>query len=66
MSKASILNQLRKLEVQLAEIHDAMNNKYGAAHEMTQKTMWAYARVFSVLSDAENLFDEQSLSEEDE
>ncbi len=65
MSKASILNQLRKLEVQLAEIHDAMNNKYGAAHEMTQKTMWAYARVFSVLSDVETAFDEQSLENDE-
>lgn len=66
MSKASILNQIRKLGVQLADTHDALNNKFGAAHELTQKSMWSYARCFSILSDVENLFDEQALESEDE
>lgn len=64
--KHTLLNQLRKLESRSAELHDLLNSRFGAAHEMTKLAMWNYALVFSCQADAEYLFDEQALESEDE
>lgn len=63
--KQTLLNQLRKMQERLEILHDQFNLKYGPAHEYTMKTMHLYALAFASVADAENLFDEQILSEDE-
>ena len=63
--KQTLLNQLRKMQTRLEELHDGFNVKYGPAHDYTRQTMHLYALAFASVCDAESLFDEQNLAEDE-
>lgn len=63
--KVTLLNQLRKMQERLETLHDKFNSKYGPAHEYTQKTMHLYALCYASCVDAESLFDEQNLADDE-
>lgn len=53
------------MQERLEILHDQFNLKYGSAHEYTMKTMHLYALAFASVADAENLFDEQNLENDE-
>lgn len=63
--KHSLLNQLRKMQERLESLHDLFNVKYGSSHEYTAKTMHLYALCYASVCDAEALFDEQNLVDDE-
>lgn len=52
------LNQARKLQSELEEFHDLLNEKYGAGHEYTQKMMRYYCFAFGMMCDLEAALDD--------
>lgn len=62
--KATLANQLRKLESKLTDLHDRLNEKYGPANDLTQLAMWSYAICYACSTDLEYIMDEGHQDEE--
>lgn len=66
--RATLLNQLRKIQTKIERCHDWANAKYGSAHELTQELMFAFALTFASVTDVESMLedDDHRISMEDE
>jgi len=62
--KATLANQLRRLETKLTDLHDKLNDRFGPANELTQISMHAFALVFACTTDLEYIMDEGHSDEE--
>lgn len=62
--KATLANQLRRLESKLTLLHDSLNDRYGPANELTQLSMHCFALVFACSTDLEYIMDEGHSDEE--
>lgn len=60
-----LLNQLRKLEEKLVQLHDETNDARGPADKMTQTLMYCYVMCLSSVMECEALMEDDGGFSED-
>lgn len=53
-----LLNQLRKLEEKLMDLHDEANEAHGSANPLTQRLMYCYVMCLSSVMETESLMED--------
>lgn len=53
-----LLNQLRKLEEKLVDLHDEANESRGPADSLTQRLMYCYVMCLSSVMEAETMIED--------